>query len=328
MIFERIRTRTASKVLVLTAIAVFAASCEKAENDFFTSAPEPSDNITQILASYGEPEYYSEVDFKRGESAPPTFSTLSVALAHTGLTGIVSSNRLTLFAPTDEAFAKLGLDKKNISSVPNLREILLYHVIEGLVYSNQLSNDYVMTLNSSYVKVNTTGGVMINNSAVVQADIKARNGVIHMIDNILLPPDKNIVETAVSLAPEFSILLEAASRAGLADILANGGPFTLFAPTNEAFVNLLGELGAGSLDDIPVDLLTQVLLYHVVDGYVFSTDLENGEVTSLNGKFSVSLQYPVEITDSKGRTAEIVPSLLDVQTTNGVIHVINRVILP
>jgi transforming growth factor-beta-induced protein len=248
-------------------------------------------------------------------------------LARTGLAGVVSSNQLTVFAPTDAAFAALGLYPNNIASVPNLREILLYHVVAGKVYSTDLSNGFVPTLNGAAVEINIDNGVFINDAEVIMADIKARNGVIHAIDKVMFPPTMNLVELALSFDPEFSILVQAVVKANLVDVLANGGPFTVFAPTNDAFVALLGELGASSLDDISVEVLTQVLLYHVVEGRVFSSDLVSGPVNTLNGTFNVNTSN-FTITDANNREAGIITSLVNVQATNGVVHVIDRVILP
>jgi transforming growth factor-beta-induced protein len=130
-----------------------------------------------------------------------------------------------------------------------------------------------------------------------------------------------------SANPDFSILVEAVEKAGLADVLSTQGPYTVFAPTNDAFVSLLGELGASSLDDIDVNTLKSVLLYHVVSGRVFSSDLKTGPVTSLGGKFNVNVST-LTITDAKGRNSGLVADKLNIQATNGVIHVINKVILP
>ena len=140
-------------------------------------------------------------------------------------------------------------------------------------------------------------------------------------------PDKNLVELAQSFAPEFSILVDAVIKAGLTDVLAEGGPFTVFAPTNDAFVAVLGELGFTGLDAIPVDVLKSILLYHVVEGRVFSSDLISGPVTTLNGTFQIDVNT-LTITDAEGREIGLVSSLLNNQATNGVIHVIDRVMLP
>lgn len=319
-----------SGLLVILALGLFATSCNK-DDDFAPEKVEPQTekNIMEVLESFSTDDASLITNENRSRGAKkPTFSTLNVALARTGLAGAVSSNRLTIFAPTDEAFAALGLNPTNIASVPNLREILLYHVVAGPVYSYQLSNGFVPTLNGAAVEINIDNGVMINDAKVVVADIKARNGVIHAIDKILFPPTKNLVELALSFDPEFSILVAAVIKADLVSVLATGGPFTVFAPTNDAFVDLLGELGVNSLDDIPVTTLTQVLLYHVVPGRVYSSDLVSGPIATAQGTlFSVDVSQ-LTITDNNDRIANLIPSLLNVQATNGVVHVIDRVILP
>ena len=324
------RTRILQVALV-SALAVLIASCSKEEIRPGGSEPdiEASANILEVLASYGEPDYFALEDdpSKFDSKANPTFGTLNAALARAGLAGMVSRSQLTIFAPTDVAFAELGLTPKNIASVPNLQEILLYHVFGDVVYSNQLSNGFFQTAGGYYVEINVTGYPTINGADIFIADRKARNGVIHVIDKVLFPPTLNLVELAVSLAPEFSILVQAVIKAGLTDVLAKSGPFTVFAPTNAAFVALLDELEVDSFDDVPVDLLTKVLLYHVVGGYAFSSDLSSGPITTLNGNFELSLET-LSIIDANGREASLVPNLLNVQATNGVVHVIDRVILP
>ena len=268
----------------------------------------------------------------RANSNRPTFRTLSVALARTGLAGTVSSNRLTVFAPTDEAFAALGLNQRNITSVPNLTEILLYHVLGDVVYSTDLTTSFVTTLNGAALDVNLDSGVQINDANVILADRQARNGVIHVIDTVLFPPTNNLLELAESFDPEFSVLVDALEIAGLDSVIASGGVFTVFAPTNDAFIALLGELdGFDSLEDFDtpeeIELLTNVLLYHVVEGRVYSSDLSSGPVSTLNGNFDLDLS-DFTITDANDREAGLITDLLNVQATNGVVHVIDRVLLP
>lgn len=328
----QIGRKTTLRVFLLAAIAFVAIACEKDEIDAVVVRNTVDMDIAGVLESFGDEELNGDFTIKAGFSGKPTFKTLNVALARTGLAGTVSSNILTVFAPTDEAFAKLGLDQRNIADVPNLTEILLYHVVAGSVYSNQLSDGFVPTLNEAAVEISLANGVTVNDAEVVIADIKARNGVIHAIDQVLFPPDKNLVELALSFDPEFSILVQALlavqEEVDLIEVLSGDGPFTVFAPTNDAFVALLGELdGVDSLDDIPVDVLISVLTYHVVSGRVFSSDLVSGPVTTLNGTFQVDVN-DLTITDVNFREANLIPSLLNVQATNGVIHVIDRVILP
>lgn len=139
------------------------------------------------------------------------------------------------------------------------------------------------------------------------------------------------MELALSFDPEFSILVSAVAKAGLAKTLAKGGTFNVFAPTNQAFIALQGELGLSSLDEllsaIGTEGLKNVLLYHVVSGCVYSSDLVSGPVTTLNGTFTVNVA-DLTITDAKGRESNLIPQLLNVQATNGVVRVIDRVMLP
>jgi len=290
-------------------------------------------NIVNTLEAFNnEIEYFdadddSQLKALKYDFRKVTFFTLAKALQVTGLTQTVATGKLTVFAPSDYAFAKLGLNSSNISSVPNLKEILLYHVVGGRVYSKDLKAGFVPTVNGAAVDVSFKGGkIFINNAGVVLADLRAFNGVIHIINTVLLPPSKNIVEIA-SANPDFSILVQAVVKAGLADVLSKPGPYTVFAPTNDAFVSLLGELKAKSLDDIDKETLKSVLLYHTVSGRVFSSDLKSGPVTSLGGVFNINLQT-LSITDGKGRISGLVADKLNIQATNGVIHVINKVILP
>ena len=285
-------------------------------------------SIIETLDSYDDQSNTAarSANSKSGKSSDkPTFKTLSVALAKTGLAGTVSSNRLTVFAPTDQAFAALGLNQRNIVSelgVETLRSILLYHVVGSTVYSGDLSNGFVPTLNGASVEVNLDFGVQINDATVVAADIRARNGVIHAIDSVLIPPMMNITELAIASFGIESSLVQAVLRAELQDVLANGGPFTVFAPDQDAFDIFLSENGFGSVDDVPVDLLTKVLLYHVVDGRVFSTDLMNGYVPTLNGAaVNINLDSGVMVDSANVLAANI-------QATNGVVHVIDAVLFP
>jgi transforming growth factor-beta-induced protein len=315
---------------------VAIAGCSKKNDDMSFQQPDQElFNIPTTLENLSNKAVTEKdgVDDKdaKGYYHRPTYWTLLTALAKTDLLGTVVKNRLTLFAPTDQAFAELGLNSQNIGSVPNLKEILLYHVIKGRVYSFKLKDDFVPTLNGAAVEIKVDDKIMVNGAEVLYANIWALNGVIHVIDKVLLPPDKNIVELALSFKPEFSILVDAVVKAGLVETLATGGPFTVFAPTNQAFYDLLDELGFSSLDDLinnlGVEGLKNVLLYHVVSGRVYSSDLVSGPVTTLNGTFTVDVSN-LTLTDAKGRKSNLVPTLLNVQATNGVVHVIDKVILP
>jgi len=162
--------------------------------------------------------------------------------------------------------------------------------------------------------IDTTGGVKVSGAEVKTADVVASNGVIHVIDTIILPPEKDIVETAVA-AGTFTKLASALTSADLVNALKGPGPFTVFAPTDEAF---------GKLSAVPTgDALKNVLLYHVVEGAVGSGDLKAGSVPTLlaDKSVTVSLQGGVEIDDAKVTTANILAK-------NGVIHVVDTVLVP
>ncbi len=324
-LISKINVMRVALVLVLTLAIV---SCNKTDDMPEIPVNPESKDMAYVLDNFETLFAASMKDdlLKKGKKVP-SFKTLTAALTKTKLLPVVAKEQLTLFAPSDDAFASLGLNADNIVDVPNLTEILLYHAVEGKVYSNMLSSKFVPTLNGAAVQINIDNGVKVNDASVVYADFRALNGVIHVVDKVLLPPTKNLVEVALANAPEFSILVAAVQKAGLVETLATGGPFTVFAPTNAAFGALLTELNATSLDDISVDALTKVLTYHVVAGRVYSSDLSTGQVQTLNGTFNINVST-LKITDSKNRESGLVPSLLNVQATNGVIHVIDRVILP
>jgi transforming growth factor-beta-induced protein len=349
---KNLNFRSLSFIAVLT-IAFLVTACQNEEE---TSYEEPQIeaqlDIAATLEKINEtPEFFDtvyegelEVDqeetLKSGKRSyyRPTFRNLVYALFKTNLFWTVVRNELTVFAPSDRAFKAFLKENgyKNIRQVPKetLKAVLLYHVVEGKVRSTDLSNGYVPTLNGAAVMVALSSGVMINDANVKYADIRALNGIIHVIDKVLFPPTQNIVEIAQSMPDNFSILVDVVVAAGLAETLSSEGDYTVFAPTNDAFVSLLGELGLADLNAlvgaIGIEGVKKVLLYHVVDGRVYSSDLPMGPLTvpTLNGgTFEIDVTIP-GITDFNGRQAGLIPSLLNVQATNGVIHVIDKVILP
>lgn len=329
------KNRISIGIMGIVIASLVLGGCKKDEAPIEQQAQsqvQEADIVKSLQAFDKEIEYFdagNQSDLKsfRYDFRRVTFFTLVKALQVTGLTKTVATEKLTVFAPSDYAFAQLGLNPSNIASVPNLKEILLYHVVGGRVYSRDLKPGFVPTANGAAVEVSFKNGkAFINNAGVVLADLRAFNGVIHIVNAVLLPPTQNLVQIA-SANPDFSILVQAVVKAGLADVLSNPGAYTVFAPTNDAFVSLLGELGASSLDDIDATTLKNVLLYHVVSGRVYSSDLKSGPVTSLGGTFTVDLGT-LMITDNRGRKSGLVADKLNIQATNGVIHVINKVILP
>ena len=254
--------------------------------------------------------------------ANSNFTTLVSALSNAGLVSAVSDPNatLTVFAPTNAAFAKL-------TSVPSdLKPILLYHVLGSTVYSDQVSTGYAKTLSTYMSKpmdiyFNTASGVKINNSATVAlADVVGTNGVIHVIDNVLIPP--TVVGIALNNS-NFSILVSAVVKAGLVDALNGNGPFTVFAPTNAAFQKLFTTLKVTGISDLTAAQLTPILLYHVVAGNNVSSGLASGNIATLQGStISVNVGKAVVL---NGNTNV---AYADVQGSNGVVHVIDEVLLP
>ncbi len=270
-------------------------------------------------------------------------STLVAALERADLaTTLSGTGPFTVFAPTNAAFADLlkSLNLTKLEDVPvaTLKSILLYHVVSGEVRSTQLTTGYVNSLspfsnttNTLSLYVETGSGVKINKSvSVTTADLAASNGVVHVVDKVIVPP--TVVNIALDNA-NFSSLVAALTRADLGvdyvTLLSGAGPFTVFAPTNAAFAALLTELNLPNLAAVPAATLNAVLQYHVVNNAnVRSSALTNGQVVTTFGgaKFTVNTGSGAKITDAKSRVANI--AIVDVQASNGVVHAIDKVILP
>jgi transforming growth factor-beta-induced protein len=271
------------------------------------------------------------------------FTTLAAALEAAGLVETLKGEGpFTVFAPTDEAFAKLpaGTVEGLLKDIPQLTDILLYHVVPGKVMASdvvKLDGQMVDTaLEGKQIAVKLDGDkVMLNeNVMVIITDVEAQNGVIHVVDTVLLPPAdeaagmegmKDIVDTAVADG-RFTTLVAAIEAAGLVDTLKGEGPFTVFAPTDEAFAKLPAGTVDGLLKDIPQ--LTDILLYHVVPGKVMAADvvkLDGQEVeTALEGK-TIAIKIDG---DKLMLNEDVMVIITDILTTNGVIHVIDAVLLP
>ena len=281
----------------------------------------------------------SPVNIVQTAQANARFSILIEAVTAADLVATLSGpGPFTVFAPTNEAFAalltELNLTKPQLlADKPLLTAVLTYHVVPSKVNKAALLPGLPITsVQGGILKIDAVGAALrITDgrnrwSNIVAADIAASNGVIHAIDKVLLPPDKNIVQTAQA-TPDFSILVEAVVAANLVDTLSGAGPFTVFAPTNAAFAALLTELGiskAALLADTA--LLTKVLTYHVLPGRALKAQVPVGAaITTVQGEtFTVNLA--LAIIDKRGRTSNVTGT--DVLARNGVIHVIDRVLLP
>ena len=234
---------------------------------------------------------------------------------------------LTVFAPTDDAFAALpeGTVAALLEDIPALTNILLYHVVAGDVRAaDVVTLDSAVTVQGEPVRISVEGdNVRINDSLVVIADIVASNGVIHVIDAVLLPPEPlgSIVDIALG-DERFETLVAALQAAELVETLQGEGPFTVFAPTDDAFAALPEGTVAALLEDIPA--LTNILLYHVVAG-----DVRAADVVTLDSAVTVQGE-PVRIS-VEGDNVRINDSLVviaDIVASNGVIHVVDAVLLP
>ena len=256
------------------------------------------------------------------------FETLVAAVQAAGLVETLQGDGpFTVFAPTDDAFAALpeGTVESLLEDIPALTDILLYHVVAGNVRAaDVVTLESAVTVQGESVSITVEGDdVRINDSLVVITDIVAENGVIHVIDTVLLPPQSpgSIVDIALQ-DDRFETLVAALLAAELVETLQGDGPFTVFAPTDDAFAALPEGTLEALLEDIPT--LTDILLYHVVSGDVRATDVVTLEsaVTVLGESVTITVEGDsVRINDSLVIIADIVAS-------NGVIHVIDAVLLP
>lgn len=296
-------------------------------------------SVLAFLAACGGGSDKDPVDIVATAQKNAQFSILAEAVVAADLDGTLSGpGPYTVFAPTDAAFeallTELGITKAQLlADTALLTSVLTYHVVPADVPKSAVPlGKAVTTVQGGIFKVDAVGADLVvtdgrNRTATILAtDIEASNGVIHSIDKVLLPADKTIVETADSI-PDFSILVEAVTAANLGATLSGTGPFTVFAPTNAAFADLLAELGV-TKDQLLADtaLLTEVLTYHVVAGRVLKADVPVGSpVTTVQGD-TFSVGATLAITDARDREANITAT--DVLASNGVIHVIDKVILP
>jgi len=259
-----------------------------------------------------------------------SFKTLAAALDAAGLVeALKGEGPFTVFAPTDDAFAKLPAGTVEALFKPEnktkLAGILTYHVVSGSVPAEQVVKlSSATTLNGQRVDVNVAdGGVSVDDAKVVQTDIKCSNGIIHVIDSVILPVEDNI-PTVASNAGQFKTLLAAAKAAGLVEALSGEGPLTVFAPTDEAFAKLPEGTVESLLKSENRDKLVAILTYHVVEGRVYSDDA----VKAKSAKTLQGQDVKIGVTSGKAmvNNAELIAT--DIDAANGVIHVIDTVLLP
>ncbi|MBI1191010.1 MAG: fasciclin domain-containing protein [Tepidisphaera sp.] len=258
------------------------------------------------------------------------FNTLAAALKAAGLIETLKgAGPFTVFAPTDEAFAKLPKGTVEELLKPEnkakLVAILTYHVVPGEVLAKDVKTGAAVTVNGQRVDlVAKDGKVTVDGADVISADVKASNGVIHVIDKVILPSDQNVVQTAIKNG-HFKTLATLIEKAGLVDALSGPGPFTVFAPTDEAFAKLPKETVAELLTPAGKEKLTKILTYHVVQGRIFSDKVASKGWSSgtLNGaELTSKTEHGKVMVNNATVTAT------DIDASNGVIHVIDTVLIP
>lgn len=265
------------------------------------------------------------------------FGTLAAALTAAELVEVLKSDGpFTVFAPTDEAFAKLPEGTVESLLKPENRAqlvaVLKYHVVAGKVgLADALKAANAKTVQGDSVAIAFSGGqVRVNDSAILTADIAATNGIIHVVDAVLLPPTKaapepkNDILGVAKSAKAFGTLLAAVEAAGLTDVLSSDGPLTVLAPTDEAFAKLPKGTVESLLKPENIDQLKAVLTYHVVAGKVSAGDALNARsAATVNG---ATIEFGIKDGRFQVNGATILKT--DIGCDNGVIHVIDTVLLP
>lgn len=295
-----------------------------------SATPAPTQPSTPVVMPTAAPQTIVDVAVANG-----SFKTLAAALQAAGLVdALKSKGPFTVFAPTDDAFAKLPAGTIDTLLKPEnkskLASILLYHVVPGRLDAAAVSNlKEATTLDGPSVAFKVVDGkVAVNDANIISPDVSAANGVIHVIDSVILPPEmtaptKDIVDTAVANG-SFKTLVAAVKAAGLTDTLKGKGPFTVFAPTDEAF----SALPAGTVESLlkieNKQKLADILTHHVVAGALSPVDLfTQNSAKTVEGE---DIQFSAKDGAFFVNDAKVVLAALP--TTNGVIYVINQVILP
>ena len=306
------QSRILLSILMVMAM-VFTIGCNDDDDDNGSS----SSNIMEVLKS------------------DPDLSTLVNAITAANLESLLSDGGpFTLFAPTNAAFAQLDPDVLNtIISTPSLLTALLqYHLVNGELTSPQISSGSLSTNlagQSIDVVVENFGIVLNGSSNVIMPDVDASNGVVHHIDEVLMPEDftAQTIAQVIGSMPDYSILLSALAKPELSDLLAAANDpasnLTVFAPNNEAFNAVLAALGKSSIDELPVGLLKEIVSYHIAEGALMSDELTTGLLLTLLPEESLEIEVGdgVKVNDANVTAA-------DMAAINGVIHGVDGVLLP
>jgi len=313
------------KFLTLTVAVALSAAPLSAQCESSKTAKAEDHRQMATPASYVESKTILETAAAAGQ-----FSTLQAAVKAAGLVdALAGEGPFTVFAPTDAAFAALPAGTVEALLKPEakstLQNVLTYHVVSGRIGADKVVKaDFVQGLNGQRLGIEIQDGkVMIGGATVTTTDIQCSNGVIHVIDAVMLPNTKDIVDTAVANG-NFQTLAAAVKTAGLVEALKGEGPLTVFAPTDEAFAKLPEGTVEALLLPENRQMLTDILLFHVVAGRVYGGEAIKAEsAASLQGG---ALRFRFLDVGLRVNGAKVISSDLD--TTNGVIHVIDSVLLP
>lgn len=302
--------------IAVVATSMLFVSCKEDEK---TETPTPTAPTQKTIAGIA--------------SGDTSFSILVAALGKASLVETLNgTGNFTVFAPTNAAFRKYGITEQVIAGITDaeeiaeLKESLLYHVLGTEVKAAQLTNAYVPTLftvGGNGVSLQTAiAPVKLNATVnVTTADVDASNGVVHIIDDVLFPP--TIVDIAAN-NPLFTSLVAAVTKAELVATLSETENLTVFAPVNQAFTDINFDLEATSKE-----ALTPILTAHVLGSSVRSSQISNGQkATTLNTAVELTFNTTSGVKLSGGKTTDASVVAADIQAVNGVIHVINKVIVP
>ena len=300
--------------VAMISLSFFAASCTK---DPVVTPPAPNTIVDVVIGN-------------------ADFSLLKAAVVKAGLVDALKGPNLTVFAPTNAAFISAGFKDEaaiNAADPVALAAILKYHVLAAKVPAADVktadNTELTMLSGGKAYITKDANGVSINAAKVTKADVAADNGVIHVIDAVLLVPTQNIVEAVVA-TPGLSLLKEAVLRAStgktdVAKILSGAGPFTVFAPTNAAFE--AAGFNSAKIKTTDPDFLATVLTYHVVAARVYSTNLKSGNVKTAEGREVTINAANGTVTGTLNSTPSKITAA-NVRVTNGVVHLIDAILLP
>jgi transforming growth factor-beta-induced protein len=265
--------------------------------------------------------------------ADTTFSILVAAINKAGLKETLSNaGTYTAFAPNNQAFRNDDITESVISAITKpedilaLKGLLLYHVLGSKVKSTDITNTYVATLftisgNGASLRTGINPVKLNNETNVVAANIEASNGIVHVIDQVLAP--QSLVDIALN-NPAFTTLVSALSKAELVATLEDIVTATVFAPTNDAFSAISFDLAKFTKEQ-----LTPILTSHVLGTQVRASQIKNGDiVTTLNTSTKLTFNTLSGVKFSGGEVTDVSVIAADIQATNGVVHVINKVVLP